>query len=192
MAFELNGGKNRQRQSSTFNQTGTTTNTLSPRAAGYLTSGIDDLKGRQFEGVNLDRVNELHNPYTRDVIDASLAQADQADAEAWAGLDDRLARSGAFGDKRRGIMEAELAGQQSRDRASLIAGLNDKGFETSMQTALQETLAKAQYDQETQDLITRLLQSFAAGEGTSVTNASGASAGKSSGFNLGFSLTPFK
>lgn len=186
MGLSLGGGKSKSKTNQTVDQT--TTNTISDRGWEALQGGLLGLQGRQYTPVSMDRVGEFRNPYQRDVIDASLAQADAADGRAWAGLDSRLGQSKAFGDKRRGIIEAELAGTQSRDRASMIAGLNQQGFDTALSAAMSENQGANQYDLGLQELVARLIAQQA-GEGTQRTT--GTTTGTSRGSNFGFSLNPF-
>lgn len=184
MALSLGGGKNKSKSKQTIDQT--QTNTLSDRAYGTLTSGMADLQGRRYRAFDPASIAQFQNPYTRDVIDASLVQADAADGKAWAGLDSRLAQSGAFGDKRRGILEAELAGTQSRDRASLIAGLNDQAFRTAMGAAMGENQNANDYDLQIQQLLNQLRGGLL-NEGTSRTQGTQTGQTRGSSMNLGFS-----
>ena len=76
-----------------------------------------------------------------------------------------FAKSGAFGDNRRGIYEAELAGNQSRDRAAMIASLNDRAFGQARDVAQGESQNANQYDLAIQQLLAQLRGQFA-NEGT--------------------------
>ncbi|HYC98493.1 hypothetical protein [Brevundimonas sp.] len=186
MSFSLGGGKNKSKSSeqSKFSQT----NTLSNRAAGLLGGGISDLRGKSYKDFDPASLGKFQDPYAADVRDATLAQMDHADSVAFTKLKDQIAGSGGFNNSRRGVMEAELAGQQARDRASMIAGMNQQGWQQALEAALGENQNRNTYDLGTQDLITRLLSEFGR-EGTSSGTSSGTS--KSSGTNLGFSFSPF-
>lgn len=186
MSFSIGGGKSTKKEKGTVDQT--TTNTISGRGWDALQGGLLGLQNRSYTPVSASRIGHFQDPYKRDVIDASLAQADQSDAQAWAGMDSRLAQSGAFGDKRRGVMEAELAGTQSRDRASMIAGLNSQNYAQALAAAMAENQGQNQYDLGIQDLIARLL-SQQGSEGTSRTN--GVTTGRSTGTNIGFTFSPY-
>lgn len=181
MGLGLTGGKNKSKQSATTNQT--QTNTLSDRAAGMLYQGINDVQGMQYQGFDPSQVERYQSPYTQQVIDASLSQADQRDAIARAQQQGDFAAAGAFGDKRRGIYEAELQGNQSRDRASLIAGLNDKAYTDARGIAVNENQNQNQFALALQALMAQLRSGFA-NEGTQT--MSGTQTSKGSGSNLGF------
>lgn len=174
------GSKSKSRQSSTQNQT--QTNTLSDRAAGMLNQGISDVQGMSYGRFDPASIGQYQSPYTEDVINASIGQADQRDAMARAQQQSDFAKAGAFGDNRRGIYEAELAGNQSRDRASLIAGLNDKAYTDARGIAQGENQNQNQYALALQQLLNQLRGGFA-NEGTQTMQ--GTSVGKSTGTNFG-------
>jgi hypothetical protein len=178
------GQKDKKRQSSTTNQV--QTNTLSDRAAGMLTDGISDVQGMSYGRFDPASIGQYQSPYTEDVINASIGQADQRDAVARAQQQSDFAKAGAFGDNRRGIYEAELAGSQSRDRASLIAGLNDKAFTDARGIAQGENQNQNQFQLALQQLLAQLRGGFAS-EGTQTLD--GRSTGKSTGTNIGLSAS---
>jgi len=174
------GSKSKSKQSGTQNQV--QTNTLSDRAAGMLNQGISDVQGMSYGRFDPASIGQYQSPYTRDVIDASLGQADQRDAMARNQQRSDFAQAGAFGDDRRGIYEAELDGNQSRDRASLIAGLNDKAFTDARGIAQGENQNENQYGLALQALLAQLRGGFS-NEGTQTMQ--GTTTGKSSGYSLG-------
>ena len=186
MAISLSGGKEgrKTRESGTSTQT----NTLSDRAAGLLTGGINDLRGRQYRELDPAAIARFQDPYQADVRDATMAQLGQDRSLAFNQLDDRLARSGAFGDKRRGIQEAEVAGQFDRTAASTLAGLNSAGYGQALSAAMTENQGFNNFDIATQDLITRLLSQFG-NEGTQTGATTGTS--RTSGYSVGGSFNPF-
>ena len=182
MAISASGSKSKNRQSATSNET--QTSALSDRAAGMLNQGISDVQGMSYGRFDPASIGQYQSPYTEDVINASIGQADQRDAVARAQQQSDFAKAGAFGDNRRGIYEAELAGNQSRDRASLIAGLNDKAFTDARGVAMGENQNQNQYALALQQLLNQLRGGFA-NEGTRT--SVGSSTGKSTGTNIGLS-----
>jgi hypothetical protein len=74
-------------------------------------------------------VQEFMNPYRGDVIDATMARAQHEDQVSQSRLMNNSA--GQFGNSRLGVVQAELAGENSRNRASLLSGLNQQGFESA-------------------------------------------------------------
>lgn len=186
MAFSLGGSKNKGKSSQTVDQT--QTNTLSDRAAGLLMGGIGRLEGRQFQGLNPEDIARFQNPYQTDVVDATMAQLAQDRLEARNGLKADMAGAGAFGDKRRGVLEAQLEGGLDRNTAATLAGLNAQGFNTALSAAQGENMARNQYDLSLEELIARLRSGFA-NEGTSRTQ--GTTTGRTSNIGLSGSFTPF-
>lgn len=174
------GSKSKTRESSTTNQT--QTRALSDRAAGMLNQGISDVQGMSYGRFDPASIGQYQSPYTQNVIDASIGQADQRDAMARAQQQSDFAKAGAFGDNRRGIYEAELAGNQSRDRASLIAGLNDKAYTDARGIAQGENQNQNQYALALQQLLAQLRGGFA-NEGTQTMQ--GTTVGKGTGTNFG-------
>lgn len=186
MALSLGGNKNKskQSQSQTFNQSQNFQ--LSDRAAGYLTDGIRDASSQTYNRFDPSQVGAFESPYTQDVIDASLGQADHADAMARAQQQSDFGAAGAFGDKRRGIYEAELGGAQSRDRASLIASLRDKAYTDARGLAVNENSNANQFDLAVQALLAQLRGGFA-NEGTTTNTGTSNGVATGTGMNLGFS-----
>lgn len=190
MSVTMTGGKgtSKAKEASRFNET--TTRRLSDRASGLLSGGVDSLRERAYGDLDMSRVQDFQDPYARDVRDATMSQLGQDRAVAYNQLDSRLAQSGAFGDKRRGIQEAEVAGQFDRTAASTLAGLNSANYGQALGAAMQENAGRNEYDLGVQDLITRLLSMYG-NEGTDT--RSGTSSGTRSGrtTNLGFSFSPY-
>lgn len=184
MAIGASGSKGKSRQESTTNQT--QTRVLSDRAAGMLNQGISDAKGMSYDRFDPASIGQYQSPYTQSVIDASLGQADQRDAVARNQQQSDFAQAGAFGDDRRGIYEAELAGNQSRDRASMIAGLNDQAYGQARDVAMGENQNANQYDLMIQQLLAQLRGGFS-NEGTQTLQGTNLAKGKNT--NLGLSFT---
>jgi len=180
--ISASGGKNKSRSSNTTNET--QTNTLSDRAVGMLNQGITDASGRTYQRFNPADIAQYQSPYTQSVIDASIGQADRQDAIARNAQTADFAKSGAFGDNRRGIYEAELAGNQSRDRAAMIASLNDRAFGQARDVAQGESQNANQYDLAIQQLLAQLRGQFA-NEGTQTMQGSSLTKGTSSGYSMG-------
>lgn len=68
------------------------------------------------------------SPYQQNVIDATMARLSQARAEREAATQANLARAGAFGNTRRGVYEAQLAGQEDLNTAQTLANLYQQGY----------------------------------------------------------------
>jgi hypothetical protein len=183
MGLSLGGSKNKSKSRETTDQT--QTSTLSNRAAGMLTSGINDLQNRQYRQFDPSTIARFQNPYNDQVRDASLAQMGHADDVAFNNLKSNLAGSGGFGNERRGVMEGVLAGEQSRDRAEMIANLNAQGFQGAMGAALGENQNANQFDMQIQALINQLRGGFT-NEGTQRLQGTTTGRTSGSGFNFGW------
>lgn len=73
-------------------------------------------------------VQGFMNPYQSQVVDATMARLAQARAERDAATKAQLASSRAFGNERRGVYEAQLAGEQERNTAETLANLYSQGY----------------------------------------------------------------
>jgi len=78
------------------------------------------------------------SPYQQDVIDTTLAEFDRQTAMGLPALSDRAIQSGAFGGGRQGVLEAEYATGQARNRAALQAQLLQQGVAQAQQQAQQD------------------------------------------------------
>lgn len=98
---------------------GTATN---PRA------GIRDVSWRDFTDFD---TNAYMNPYTQNVVDASLSDLDrQAQIESLRRGDAQM-RSGAFGGARHGVADAVAQGETARAAGALSANLRNQAFENA-------------------------------------------------------------
>lgn len=73
-------------------------------------------------------VSGFMSPYQSNVIDATMARLAQARAEREAATKAQLAGSRAFGNTRRGVYEAQLAGQEDLNTAQTLANLYQQGY----------------------------------------------------------------
>jgi len=185
MPIGASGSKSKNTERS--QTSGTQTRTLSDRGAGMLTDGINDLRGMSYGRFDPASIDQYQSPYTQDVIDATVRRADQGDAIARNEQQDQFAKAGAFGDDRSGIYEAQLAGDQSRNRGELIAGLNDRAFGQARDVAVGENQNANQYQMMIQQLLAQLRGGFAnEGTQTSDSTSSGTSRGRSLGFSASY------
>jgi hypothetical protein len=68
------------------------------------------------------------SPYQQNVIDTTMARLSQARAEREAATQANLASARAFGNTRRGVYEAQLAGQEDLNTAQTLANLYQQGY----------------------------------------------------------------
>ena len=74
----------------------------------------------------LDNLDAYKSPYTKDVVDASLADFDYDRDKTLSQLDLTMAGNNAFGGSGGALTIAETRGQLGRDRTTLAAGLRDQ------------------------------------------------------------------
>ena len=89
---------------------------VAQRAAGYTP--------QQFQ----QDVSGFMSPFQTNVIDATMARLAQSRAERDAATRAQLASSRAFGNERRGVYEAQLAGEQDLNTAQTLANLYNQGY----------------------------------------------------------------
>ena len=86
---------------------------------------------------------QFMSPYQQQVIDATLAEFDQQAAAGIPAIQASAIAAGAFGGGREGVRLAEYQAQSDRNRASLLAQLNQQGF-TQAQNLAQQDFARRQ------------------------------------------------
>jgi hypothetical protein len=103
----------------------------------------------------LQYMQDYQNPYTQQVIDASLADYDQYAGHQRASMAADAAKTQAFGGSRYGIAQGQLEGELARGRASTVATLLDQQYRLAAElagrdatTANQFTLTQGGYDQQ--------------------------------------------
>ena len=82
-----------------------------------------------------DQINAAMNPYQQQVIDATMAQMSQKNAQQMSALKGTEAQQGAFGGSRAAVTEANLGGQQNMNMASTLAGLNNQNYNQAVAQA---------------------------------------------------------
>lgn len=105
------------------------------QAAGYAADAATPLTAAQIE--------QYQSPYTKDVVNATQAQFNNANAQQQQGVISNAAAQGALGGNRVGITQSNLANQQQLAQAPVIAGLENQGYQTALNTALTEQQARA-------------------------------------------------
>ena len=78
---------------------------------------------------------QFMSPYQQQVIDTTLADFDRQAAMGRQGIRDQAATAGAFGGGREGVQMAEYDAGNLRNRASLLAQLQQQGFTQANQLA---------------------------------------------------------
>lgn len=88
-------------------------------------------------GVTGDDISRYMNPYTSNVIQASLADLDYSRGQRQAQANAEAEAAGAFGGDRQAVYRANIDGQYDRTAANTIAQLYDQGFNTASGLAMQ-------------------------------------------------------
>jgi len=80
-------------------------------------------------------ISQYESPYQQDVINSTMAQLQNQDAQQQTALQGNAIASGAWGGDRAGVAQAQLAGQQALANNSTLANLNNQNYTQALQTA---------------------------------------------------------
>lgn len=105
------------------------------QAAGMATNAAKPLTAAQ--------IQQYESPYTQQVVDATQNQFNSQNATQMQGVKGNAIAQGALGGNREAIAEAETANQQQLAQAPVIAGLQNQGYQTGLNTALTQQQAQA-------------------------------------------------
>jgi hypothetical protein len=82
-------------------------------------------------------IDTLMNPYQKNVIDATNAQYDKSGQQVVNQTNDLATRANAFGGSRHGVAEGTAIGDNEMHRNATIAGLNQTGYNQTLDRAAQ-------------------------------------------------------
>lgn len=99
-------------------------------AAGYADAGASPVTGEQIQG--------YMSPYQQQVINATMANMQENNAQQANQLTGNAIASGAFGGDRAGVAQAELARQQSLANNQTLADLYNSGYSQALSAAQQD------------------------------------------------------
>lgn len=115
----------------------------------------------------LEFMQQYQNPYTEQVIDATLADYDEYSGRQRAQMAGDAGKTEAFGGSRYGIAQGQLEGELARGRASTEAALLDQQFRLAAQLAGQDAgaanqfgLQQGMFDQQTGQFNAQALNNF--------------------------------
>lgn len=180
MSFGKNKSKSRQESNQSFSQS----SGLNAQGQQAYNDAMARLQGQSYQAFDPASVQQYYNPYQQDVIDSSLAQIDRAGELAANQQRAEFAGAGAFGDKRRGIYEAELASSTQRDRASTVANLMQQGYTQAQAIAQAENQNQNAFTQGQNQSLADLLSRYMAANTTTSGTSSGLTKGTNSGYGL--------
>ena len=106
------------------------------QAAGLATQGATPITAAQ--------IAQYESPYTQQVVQSTENQFANQNAQQQQGVIGNAIAQGALGGNRSAIAQSELANQQQLAQAPVIAGLENQGYQTGLNTALTEQQAAAQ------------------------------------------------
>lgn len=123
----------------------------------YYASALDTSQRLQNTTINPQQVQASQwagtdlspylNPYTNQVVDASLADLENQRAVQYNGLASQAQAAGAFGGSRFGVAQGQFEADALRNKSLLAAQLRNQGFETAAGLASQDVdrLNQAKY-----------------------------------------------
>ncbi len=188
MSLTGNKGKSKSRQETS--QSFTQNTGLNAAGEAAYQDALRRLEGQSYQAFDPGAVSQYFNPYQQDVIDASVAQINREGQLAGNQQRAEFAQAGAFGDKRQGVYEAELAAGIDRNRSQTIANLMQQGYSQAQAIAQAENQNRNAFgmaqNQSLADLLARYMGANTITSGTS--NGLNKSTGSNSQF--GFSWSP--
>lgn len=94
--------------------------------------------------VSADQIANYTNPYQQQVVNATIGNINETNAQQQAQVTGNAIAQGALGGDRVGVARAELARQQNLSNAPTLAALNAQGFNTALGAAQQDKARAAQ------------------------------------------------
>ena len=187
MGLGIGGSKNKSKNTSSSTIDQTAVSEMSNRGYDAIMRQIGSLSGMDYQAFDPASIATFLNPATQQVTDASLAQINAAGDEARAQRQSDMAGAGAFGNDRRGIYDAQLDADVDRQRAELIAGLNQSNYNNALSAAMTENAARNSQQLDIAGLISQLLGGTVGQEGTMRTTGRQTGTSTSKGSQIGFS-----
>jgi hypothetical protein len=92
--------------------------------------------------ITAGQIQNYESPYTQQVVDATQAQFNNQNQQQQEQVQGNAIAQGAMGGNREAIAQAETANQQQLAQAPVIAGLENQGYQTGLNTALTEQQAQ--------------------------------------------------
>lgn len=183
MTIGKNKNKSRQETSQSFNQsTG-----LNAQGESAYRDALSRLEGQSYQKFDPGSVEQYYNPYQQDVIDASVAQINREGELAGNQQRAEFAQAGAFGDKRQGVYEAELASGIDRNRSATIANLMQQGYSQAQAIAQAENQNQNAFSMTQNQSLADLLARYMGANTTTSGTSQGLNKGTSTGMSLSWS-----
>lgn len=109
--------------------------------AGYANpfiQGATGLAAASSSPLSAGQISQYMNPYTQSVVNSSLAQMQDTDAQQMASLQGNQIAQGALGGNATGVAKGILGGQQALANNSTIAGLYSRNYSQALAAAQQQ------------------------------------------------------
>jgi hypothetical protein len=122
---------------------------LAPGLGGYqpYLQSAQQFQQAAAAGTGPQAYQQYMSPYQQAVIDTTLQEYDVQAQKGLPGLAAQAIQQGAFGGGREGVQRAEYQSQSDRNRAALLAQLQQQGFGQAQQLAQQNYLNQLQLSQ---------------------------------------------
>jgi hypothetical protein len=188
MSIGGNKGKSKSRQETTQSYTQNTGLNAAGEAA--YRDAMGRLEGQSYQAFDPDSVDQYYNPYQEDVINSSVARINREGELAGNQQRAEFAKAGAFGDKRQGVYEAELASGIDRNRSETIANLRQQGYSQAQAIAMAENTNKNAFGMAQQQSLAQLLAQYMGANTTQSGTSQGLNKSTGTQTGLNFSWSP--
>lgn len=188
--MSIGGSKNKSKSRQETNQSFNQTSGLNAQGEAAYRDALSRLEGQSYQAFDPTSVAQFYNPYQQDVIDASLAQINREGELAANQQRAEFAQAGAFGDKRRGVYEAELASGIDRNRSQTVANLMQQGYSQAQAIAMSENANQNAFQMAQNQSLADLLARYMGANVTTSGTSSGLTKGSGTQMGLNFSWSP--
>jgi len=121
------------------------TSKLDPKLEGLLYGRVNDAKNfaanTPYSPLSADQIRQYENPYTQDVVDATVSDMDRYRQIENVDNSARATAGGAWGGSRHGVLDSETQLNSERNLAGILGGLRSQGYSQALQTGQAENAA---------------------------------------------------
>jgi hypothetical protein len=188
--MSIGGSKGKSKSSQETSQSFTQNTGLNAAGESAYRDAMARLEGQNYQKFDPGSVAQYFNPYQQDVIDSSVAQINREGELAGNQQRAEFAQAGAFGDKRQGVYEAELAGNIDRNRSSTIANLMQQGYSQAQAIAQAENQNQNAFSMTQNQSLADLLARYMGANTTTSGTSQGLNKSTGSTSQFGFSWAP--
>lgn len=162
---------------------------LTRAAAGYAPTSVTGASAgpaalTRAAQANMANIGQYMNPYTSQVIDASMADLERSRQRAVQNIGQQATAAKAFGGSRHGVAEALTSGEYGQQAGQTIAKLRQQGFDTAANLMQQDVARQQQTSLANQAALNQMSQ-FNAGQMQQANLANQAAGLQGAQFRLG-------